>query len=203
MNVQATISFIAGLAGLSINAQKTLQGTSHEGGHYSGHTPVAGQYGGEDEGTYSFDLGSEPPVEATEHFAVFWDGGRRYDLVCSAIDDNTVEATDIGEGDALPAEETPITLVKRKRYDLQFNESQVVAIAAGNNNADVLAVFRDDLAAAVIDVEANGYLAWDHTQGTDSPLNALGDCETLDIYVRNPATLTLGIVQNSYVPPAE
>jgi hypothetical protein len=199
----ASITFIASIAGFSVQSSRTLTGTAHEGGQYPAAAPEGCTYGGMNvyDSLHTFTFEATPTLEEGDVFAVFWTGGRRAELVVEGVDGLavTVHNDDIGQGDALPAAGTAMEASPRARNDLQFAASTLVALAAAADIAGAaLLVFTDDADDTVlVDLASESYAAWDSEDGTDSPLATLANVKTLDVYAATALTVTLGLLQDS------
>jgi hypothetical protein len=79
------------------------------------------------EGTLTLEAGHG--VQTGDTVDVYWDGGRRYDVVVGTVSGNDVPISG-GAGDVLPAQDDPVTAQVQQEIDTDFDGDLLVVIAA-------------------------------------------------------------------------
>lgn len=151
------------------------------------------------EGTLTLETGHG--IQNGDTIDVYWDGGRRYDVVVGTVAGDDVPISG-GEGDALPAQDTAVTAAKQQTIDTDFNGDLVAAIGAlcgarahlGFYDTGALLALSLDLVAAEL---------WHWVSGGTAANPLAG--KTVDYVVATQAgsgaeaTLRLGILYDSTV----
>jgi hypothetical protein len=86
-------------------------------------------------------------ITASDTIAIFWTGGKRYDVDVTAVTDNTI-SFDLGSGDNLPSQDATVTVSTKVTLDEMFNGTQLRALAIGGSTASLFS-FLDDSATPV------------------------------------------------------
>jgi hypothetical protein len=139
-------------------------------------------------------------ITASDQVAVFWSGGRRYDVDVTAVTATTI-SIDIGSGDNLPIATTAVTIVAMTTINILIDGDNTKVIGLSLETSDTtlttkgLLLFEDATGddIAVSDLTANAPIVYDITGGSSNPFtgDVIVSCRAANANSSYAATLKL------------
>lgn len=149
----------------------------------------------DDEG--SLTLSSSHGIETADIIDIYWDGGRRYNVVVGTVAGNVVPFSG-GAGDNLPSEDTAVTVSKQKSIDMDVDGDLISMIVASCEKVAHLGFYEDSTLKLSVDVPATEFWAWWSSGATSNPLAGVTITEVRASQGDTSAqTLRLGLLYDS------
>ncbi|MCL4198987.1 MAG: hypothetical protein KJZ69_15975 [Phycisphaerales bacterium] len=137
-------------------------------------------------------------LQTGDKIDVYWDGGRRYDVVVGTVAGDSVPISG-GAGDILPAQDTAVTAAEQVAIVLAFTGDELVAIGAKLGERGHLSVRDTGVTALSIDLVKNETWFWLDGQQIANPLagDSVDGLMASNASSAASAVLNLGVLYDS------
>ena len=148
-------------------------------------------------GTLTMEAGHA--IQTADIIDVYWDGGRRYDVVVGTVAGNDVPISG-GSGDNLPAQDDPVTAQVQQEIDTDFDGDLLAMIGALCNQRSHVGFYNDTTLELSVDLAAGELWHWVDGGTAANPLASKTITHAVVTQASTAAaTFRLGILYDSTV----